>query len=100
MPTRATRQPSIRSTRRCTARPSTSSVTASPARGTRPSRSTTTLSMLAYTKTLAPGIGAGQYAYGAAITLVLIVIGIVAALALWRLTNMKRLLMPPKIEVQ
>ena len=65
-----------------------------------PSRSTTTLSMLAYTKTLAPGIGAGQYAYGAAITLVLIVIGIVAALALWRLTNMKRLLMPPKIEVQ
>ncbi len=65
-----------------------------------PARSTMTMSMLAYTKTLAPGIGAGQYAYGAAITLILIVIGMVTALLLYRLTNMKRLLTRPRIEVQ
>jgi inositol-phosphate transport system permease protein len=65
-----------------------------------PARSTMTMSMLAYTKTLAPGIGSGQYAYGAAITLILVGIGMVSALALYRLTNMKRLLTRPKIEVQ
>jgi inositol-phosphate transport system permease protein len=65
-----------------------------------PARSTMTMSMLAYTKTLAPGIGSGQYAYGAAITLILIGIGMVSALLLYRLTNMKRLLTRPRIEVQ
>lgn len=65
-----------------------------------PSRQTMTLAMLAYTKSLAPGIGGGQYAYGAAISLILIVIGIVVALALWRMTNMKALLTTPRIEVQ
>ncbi len=65
-----------------------------------PARSTMTMAMLAYTKTLAPQIGSGQYAYGAAITLILIVIGVFAALILWRLTNMKALLAKPKIEVQ
>ena len=65
-----------------------------------PARSTMTMAMLAYTKTLAPDIGAGQYAYGAAITLILIVIGIFVALVLFRLANMKRLLMAPRIEVQ
>lgn len=65
-----------------------------------PARSTMTMAMLAYTKTLAPGIGAGQYAYGAAITLILIVIGIIVALVLFRLTNMQRLLARPRIEVQ
>ncbi|MEO0912145.1 MAG: sugar ABC transporter permease [Pseudomonadota bacterium] len=65
-----------------------------------PARSTMTMSMLAYTKTLAPQIGSGQYAYGAAITLILIVIGTVSALLLYRLTNMKRLLTRPRIEVQ
>jgi inositol-phosphate transport system permease protein len=65
-----------------------------------PARSTMTMSMLAYTKTLAPGIGSGQYAYGAAITLILVGIGMVSALALYRLTNMKRLLTRPRIEVQ
>jgi inositol-phosphate transport system permease protein len=64
-----------------------------------PSRQTMTLAMLAYTKSLAPGIGGGQYAYGAAIALILIVIGIVAALVLWRLTNMRALLSRPRIEV-
>lgn len=63
------------------------------------SRSTMTMAMLAYTKTLAPDIGSGQYAYGAALTLILIVIGVIAALLLWRLTNMKALLSHPKIEV-
>ncbi|MTI18148.1 sugar ABC transporter permease [Rhodobacteraceae bacterium RKSG542] len=65
-----------------------------------PSRSTMTLAMLAFTKSLAPDIGGGQYAYGAAISLILIIIGIIAALGLWRLTNMKKLLQAPKIEVQ
>ena len=65
-----------------------------------PARSTMTMAMLAYTKTLAPDIGAGQYAYGAAITLILIVIGVFVALVLYRLANMTRLLMAPRIEVQ
>ncbi len=64
-----------------------------------PARSTMTMAMLSYTKTLAPGIGGGQYAYGAAIALILIVIGIVVALLMWRLTNMKSLLQRPRIEV-
>ena len=64
-----------------------------------PARSTMTMAMLAYTKTLAPQIGSGQYAYGAAITLILIVIGMAAALLMWRLTNMKTLLARPRIEV-
>ncbi|WP_422040146.1 carbohydrate ABC transporter permease [Roseibium sp.] len=64
-----------------------------------PARQTMTMSMLAYTKTLAPDIGSGQYAYGAAITLILIVIGMAVAMILWRLTNMKRLLAKPRIEV-
>ena len=64
-----------------------------------PARSTMTMAMLSYTKTLAPGIGGGQYAYGAAIALILIVIGIVVALLMWRLANMKSLLQRPRIEV-
>lgn len=65
-----------------------------------PARSTMTMAMLSYTKTLAPDIGSGQYAYGAAITMILIVIGMIAAMILYRLTNMKALLAKPKIEVQ
>lgn len=64
-----------------------------------PARATMTMAMLAYTKTLAPQIGSGQYAYGAAVTLILIVIGMIFALLLWRLTNMKTLLARPRIEV-
>lgn len=65
-----------------------------------PSRQTMTLAMLAYTKSIAPDIGGGQYAYGAAISLILIVVGIISALVMWRLSNMKELLQRPKIEVQ
>ena len=35
----------------------------------------------------------------AALSLVLVIIGVVAALAMWRLMNMKELLQPPRIEV-
>lgn len=65
-----------------------------------PARSTMTMAMLSYTKSLAPDIGSGQYAYGAAITMILIVIGIAVALILYRISNMKALLARPKIEVQ
>ncbi len=41
----------------------------------------------------------GQYAYGAALALVLVVIGIAAALLMWRLFDMQRLLQAPRIEV-
>lgn len=65
-----------------------------------PNRQTMTLAMLAYTKSIAPDVGGGQYAYGAAISLILIVVGIISALVMWRLSNMKELLQRPKIEVQ
>ena len=42
----------------------------------------------------------GQYAYGAALALVLIVIGIALALLGWRFLDMKKLLQAPRIEVQ
>jgi len=42
----------------------------------------------------------GQYAYGAALAMGLVVIGIVAALLLWRFMDMKSLLQRPRIEVQ
>ena len=41
-------------------------------------------------------IGGGQYAYGAAIALILIVIAVIAALGMWRLTKMDRLLQRPR----
>lgn len=41
----------------------------------------------------------GQYAYGAALALVLVAVGIVAALVLWRLFDMRALLQRPRIEV-
>jgi inositol-phosphate transport system permease protein len=59
-----------------------------------------TMAMLSYTKTLAPQIGGGQYAYGAAIAMILIVIGIAVALVMWRLANMRSLLQRPRIEVR
>ena len=62
--------------------------------------STMTRAMLAYTKTLAPGPGAGRYAYRAAITLILIVVGIVPGLLLWRFIDMRRLLQRPRIEAR
>ncbi|MEM7020989.1 MAG: sugar ABC transporter permease [Pseudomonadota bacterium] len=41
----------------------------------------------------------GQYAYGAALALVLVVIGVAAALLMWRFLDMQRLLQQPRIEV-
>lgn len=41
----------------------------------------------------------GQYAYGATLALVLVLIGIVASMAMWRFLDMKRLLQEPRIEV-
>lgn len=64
-----------------------------------PARSTMTMAMLSYTKTLAPQIGGGQYAYGAAIAMILIVIGVITALLMWRFANMRALLQRPRIEV-
>ncbi|HSA80115.1 MAG TPA: sugar ABC transporter permease [Geminicoccaceae bacterium] len=42
----------------------------------------------------------GQYAYGAALALGLVVLGIAAALLMWRFMDMKSLLQRPRIEVQ
>jgi inositol-phosphate transport system permease protein len=41
----------------------------------------------------------GQYAYGAALALVLVLVGISAALLMWRFFDMKQLLQQPRIEV-
>ena len=56
---------------------------------------TTVFSLYAYRRVFETG----EYAYGAALSLILVVIGVVAALALWRLMDMKQLLQPPRIEV-
>ena len=41
----------------------------------------------------------GQYAYGAALALGLVIVGIAVALTLWRFFDMKALLQKPRIEV-
>src|SRR6266852_6328046 len=56
---------------------------------------TTVFSLYAYRR----AFESGEYAYGAALSLILVVIGVVAALALWRLMDMQRLLQPARIEV-
>jgi len=56
---------------------------------------TTVFSLYAYRR----AFESGQYAYGAALSLILIVIGVIAALGMWRLMDMRRLLLPPRIEV-
>jgi len=56
---------------------------------------TTVLSLYAYRR----AFETGQYAYGAALSLILIVAGVVAALVLWRLMDMRKLLQPARIEV-
>ncbi len=42
----------------------------------------------------------GQYAYGAALALGLVIIGIAAAMLMWKFLDMKRLMQEPRIEVQ
>ena len=56
---------------------------------------TTVFSLYAYRRAFENG----QYAYGAALSLILIGIGVIAALGMWRLMDMRRLLQPPRIEV-
>jgi inositol-phosphate transport system permease protein len=56
---------------------------------------TTVFSLYAYRRAFENG----QYAYGAALSLILIVVGVIAALGMWRLMDMRRLLQPPRIEV-
>lgn len=56
---------------------------------------TTVFSLYAYRR----AFESGQYAYGAALSLILIVIGVAAALLMWRFMDMKRLLQAPRIEV-
>lgn len=41
----------------------------------------------------------GQYAYGATLSLVLVAIGVIAALLMWKFLDMNRLLQTPRIEV-
>ncbi len=41
----------------------------------------------------------GQYAYGAALALMLVIVGILLALLMWRFLDMRRLLQQPRIEV-
>jgi inositol-phosphate transport system permease protein len=41
----------------------------------------------------------GQYAYGAAMALLLVVIGVIAALFMWRFMDLNKLLQEPRIEV-
>ena len=56
---------------------------------------TTVFALYAYNRAFSNG----QYAYGAALVMVLVVIGTILALLLWRLMDMKRLLERPRIEV-
>jgi len=56
---------------------------------------TTVFALYAYRR----AFESGQYAYGAALSLVLVVLGLTAALALWRLMDMSKLLQPTRIEV-
>lgn len=56
---------------------------------------TTVFSLYAYRRAFENG----QYAYGAALSLILIVVGVISALGMWRLMDMRRLLQAPRIEV-
>ncbi len=60
-----------------------------------PFQDTTVFALYIYRRTFA----SGQYGYGAALALFLIIPGIIIALLAWRLTNMKELLQEPRIEV-
>lgn len=56
---------------------------------------TTVYALYVYTR----AFGNGQYAYGAALALGLVVVGIAVALVLWRFFDMRALLQKPRIEV-
>ncbi len=61
-----------------------------------PFRATTTYVLFLFQRAFG---SSGQYAYGATLTLFLIVPGILLALLLWRVSNMQKLMQQPRIEV-
>ncbi len=61
-----------------------------------PFQDTTVYALYVYRRTFQ----SGQYAYGAALALFLIIPGILIAISAWRFTNMQQLLQRPRIEVQ
>jgi inositol-phosphate transport system permease protein len=61
-----------------------------------PFRATTVYAIFIYQRAFS---ASGQYAYGAALTFFLIVPGVVLALILWHLSNMRKLMQQPRIEV-
>ena len=61
-----------------------------------PFRATTVYAIFIFQRAFS---ASGQYAYGAALAFFLIVPGILMALLLWRLSNMRNLMQQPKIEV-
>lgn len=62
-----------------------------------PFRATTVYAIFIFQRAFS---ASGQYAYGAALTFFLIVPGVVLALILWRVSNMRKLMQQPRIEVQ
>ncbi len=62
-----------------------------------PFRATTVYAIFIFQRAFS---ASGQYAYGAALTFFLIVPGVALALILWRLSNMRKLMQQPRIEVQ
>ena len=62
-----------------------------------PFRATTVYAIFIFQRAFS---ASGQYAYGAALTFFLIVPGVALALILWRVSNMRRLMQQPRIEVQ
>ncbi len=61
-----------------------------------PFRATTVYAIFIFQRAFS---ASGQYAYGAALTFFLIVPGVILALLLWRLSNMRKLMQQPRIEV-
>ena len=62
-----------------------------------PFRATTVYAIFIFQRAFS---ASGQYAYGAALTFFLIVPGVALALILWRVSNMRKLMQQPRIEVQ
>jgi inositol-phosphate transport system permease protein len=61
-----------------------------------PFRATTVYAIFIFQRAFS---ASGQYAYGAALTFFLIVPGVMLALILWRVSNMRKLMQQPRIEV-
>jgi inositol-phosphate transport system permease protein len=61
-----------------------------------PFRATTVYAIFIFQRAFS---ASGQYAYGAALAFFLIIPGVILALLLWRLSNMRQLMQQPRIEV-